>query len=1217
MSSRTNWRNLGRKQGGNMKNNRNIRADKVYFNNGKWETIYTEDNIKRLAYYNIDVPDVVGIGTKTPFSKLSFGDSSDSGHHVSGIITPGKVTAIALHEKTTNIDDVKREGQEFTGLSYVTNLRSIRQLQDNTDAKGLAFYSNKSSDTENTSLKTDQGIMYITDDKYIHIGGQPKGYNLIDTRGINRKIPAASQETGPSILLDVSGSIHVNGFINFLKNGNETVNYLTDNPANQMTYRDGEIKYIDPNSTSPSDQDTDLTLGSVPEGAIWVGFEKPLSSDTTTTSLSATPRLYLMRAGKATRVLIEGDAAAGAGGGTTGGLTFDGSTDSNNNNQNPYYVFRNTSQVPGNTLLNTYVGYPSNSGNITAFGTSSNPMPEFIGSSARASATPPDPPAVLSIIGGLAVFDSTKGGTNSDYLDYKNSNFKLTGNKQILESDIYTHTSGTEKKQTELGTIYMDRHLMIGGCNSSNGAADASNPQPFKTMSSAIDISGGIVNKPLLRSITGSARSGGDASLVTQGVNAQDSIIVGNTAPAKFSGLCKESVIIGSHSGSTSGAKIIDNQNNIVMGENCESRYIRESLVVGKDCVAGPGINPSSTGDSIKSGVIALGERANANNDPPSATIDNTDIRFAFGANNDAGQSGNVFTINKKGSVVIQGPNGYKPASGASDQYDYGNLTVEGNLLVKGNHTELEVQRVLAKDNTIDLNAVTSGTGGSGEEGASSTPNAGGIRLFTTSGTSSAVSFTYDDSSSRNVWTTGQGSGDGRGDTNSGIGSGGNAGQENFLVDKDGNINIGYDSNLSGKYHIHIPSDPTIGDEADRSNMIFRQNQNRPTLKFKRKFGQIDMSGALAIDPDGDFNEAPGNLSSDKQIEVLTIGGGYTDSGNQGEGFELEHQHFNSDGKKLVNMKLSGETVLGGTTATNGMFRVRHWKDMNLAANKSEPIVEIDEGKLKGGTGTGNDNFTLLHVSGGYDHTAAHNGLDMILERQFITGVGTERRVNLRTGGTLTVDGCNKNLPGSSGTETIAQFFEDYDPTNSKYGIVIDISENTAGDTKANMRIGGDCDIDGKLTVLGLIDPTGLILDDQSSFPNGGGNTGKVTIWSDGGTLKFTTGSSETEEEFATKASVDAITGGGSGSSVNVDSANKILVKHKSDSGPYNLVFTDENNNNKNASLFFDSQGTSAGLRYNPNTNTLSADKFNGKANALQLPNVTGTSTPYNQVLYQ
>ena len=71
------------------------------YNNGKWDTFYSDDDIKRLAYYNIDLPHVVGIGTKTPFSKLSFGDSSDSGQHITtDTITPGKVTAIAMHEKS-------------------------------------------------------------------------------------------------------------------------------------------------------------------------------------------------------------------------------------------------------------------------------------------------------------------------------------------------------------------------------------------------------------------------------------------------------------------------------------------------------------------------------------------------------------------------------------------------------------------------------------------------------------------------------------------------------------------------------------------------------------------------------------------------------------------------------------------------------------------------------------------------------------------------------------------------------------------------------------------------------------------------------------------------------------------------------------------------------------------------------------------------------------
>ena len=49
-----------------------------------------DDDIKRLAYYNIDLPHV-GNWNKTLLSKLSFGDSSDSGQHITtDTITPGK-----------------------------------------------------------------------------------------------------------------------------------------------------------------------------------------------------------------------------------------------------------------------------------------------------------------------------------------------------------------------------------------------------------------------------------------------------------------------------------------------------------------------------------------------------------------------------------------------------------------------------------------------------------------------------------------------------------------------------------------------------------------------------------------------------------------------------------------------------------------------------------------------------------------------------------------------------------------------------------------------------------------------------------------------------------------------------------------------------------------------------------------------------------------------
>ena len=150
-----------------------------------------------------------------------------------------------------------------------------------------------------------------------------------------------------------------------------------------------------------------------------------------------------------------------------------------------------------------------------------------------------DPPAVMNVLGGLAVFDSTKGGSNADYLDFTNGANKFDGHKQILDSDIYTKTETGKKKQGELGSIYMDRHLMIGGCAPYNGGA-GSNPQPFKTMSSAIDVSGGIINKPLLRSITGGNRgTDTDSSLVTASVNAQETLYYCRRyATWKFSRTC-------------------------------------------------------------------------------------------------------------------------------------------------------------------------------------------------------------------------------------------------------------------------------------------------------------------------------------------------------------------------------------------------------------------------------------------------------------------------------------------------------------------------------------------------------------------------------------------------------------------------------------------------------------------------------------------------------
>ena len=180
------------------------------------------------------------------------------------------------------------------------------------------------------------------------------------------------------------------------------------------------------------------------------------------------------------------------------------------------------------------------------------------------------------------------------------------------------------------------------------------------------------------------------------------------------------------------------------MGEQCNSRYIGNSLVVGYQCKAGPNSQPTSGSNQNdnKKGVVSLGYRAEADSGS------SANVRFAFGTSDGSGTEGNVFTIDKFGSVVIQAPGG--AAIGASG--NYANLTVKGNLTVEGNHTELEVQEVIAKDKSLSINAKDdNGT----IKGASSDPTKGGIKLFTTNNdASNHIALMYDDGASRSRWTT-------------------------------------------------------------------------------------------------------------------------------------------------------------------------------------------------------------------------------------------------------------------------------------------------------------------------------------------------------------------------------------------------------------------------------------------------------------------------------
>ena len=902
--SSTNWKNLGRKQGGNMKNYRNVKSDKNFYNNGKWDTFYTDDDIKRLAYYNIDLPHVVGIGTNTPFSKLSFGNSSQSGYHPESLgnietttgLTPGKLSSIALNEVTrTEEGQPKRRGQEFNGLGYVTNLRSVRNINQNTDAKGIGIFSNKFSPDEDTSQKTDKAIMYITDDKHVQIGGIPTGYNLVDRRGQNninnRSFNRNTQETGPNIIIDISGSMHVNGFINFLKSGNTggAPTQQQDNPANQLTFNNAtnQIEYAD------SDNKTAIDNRAIPEGAIFVGWDKEESSST----LISRPRLYIMLNGEQKRIATEDDKDFYITE-NDAGLTFTASGVEVGGSR--FYIFRNNEDTPSTTIMNTYSG-----GSTTNFNGSSgsqNNVPkthEGLGTAKSNS---------LQVIGNLSVFDYTSGGTGGAKLDISD----WDACKRILVSEIYQTSDSildTPSPGKELGTIYTDRHLMIGGLQRLDTEL-----QPFSHFGSAIDISGGIVNKPAIRVITGIEARGSIA-----GTNPRDSIIIGNTQPTKFITKNAECILVGEND------RYENNENTLVIGKDNEVSNTENSIVIGEGCK----VDGNVVGKN--SGLVVMGADTEANQ---------SSDRIVFG------------TSTKKRAFVID---------------ENGQVTIGGDLKVLGGHVHMETERIVGADDQIDINSIFDETAnkvvGNSNYG---TKTNGGIQLFLTQGLDTDhAQFTFDNPNKR--WTTANSS-DSLGFAAAATTS--TPGTERFKVTDSGDLHMGTGVSdkfkvtaqdghvdMSGNLHIHgtggitlengntitntaantvvINGEVVAGSGNNSTHSVFKSNGNyNLTLKTGNTAGNnsnihingTDTSGDITITaskdivmtPDGTgkliINSDWNTLATNTWREEIQIADGY---GSGGASFDISK---NATGVKTTNLKISGKLTVDGDIDPTGLI---------------------------------------------------------------------------------------------------------------------------------------------------------------------------------------------------------------------------------------------------------------------------------------------------------
>ena len=173
---------------------RNVTHNKLNYETGKWNSIYDVSGIKSKGYtFDISGQNIVlGVGTDKPFSRLSLGTDVSNG--IFDPNKPGQLSAIALDESGN--------GYGFTGIVLNSKITSL----DNNQITGLQIMSSTTDFSMNDITST--GKIILSNDNVTTIGGnsreKPSGYSN-SNRGIN-------------IALDVRGSIRTDGYINFFDN---------------------------------------------------------------------------------------------------------------------------------------------------------------------------------------------------------------------------------------------------------------------------------------------------------------------------------------------------------------------------------------------------------------------------------------------------------------------------------------------------------------------------------------------------------------------------------------------------------------------------------------------------------------------------------------------------------------------------------------------------------------------------------------------------------------------------------------------------------------------------------------------------------------------------------------------------------------------------------------------------------------------------------------
>lgn len=260
---------------------------------------------------------------------------------------------------------------------------------------------------------------------------------------------------------------------------------------------------------------------------------------------------------------------------------------------------------------------------------------------------------------------------------------------------------------------------------------------------------------------------------------------------------------------------------------------------------------------------------------------------------------------------------------------------------------------------------------------------------------------------------------------------------------------------------------------------------------------EIDAGSSYGFGEGGDVNINSGDGGADGTggSMTLTTGAGGASSGDGGD-FSIQAGNAGSsnDGGSVSIVAGSGSNG-GDTTISAGGTGTSFAGDLNL-----------NSGSATGAGGAGN-----INISGGTSTASGGSRGGDVLITGGDTNVGLAGSVELKPGTTSGIDFGQVILKDSNDVDRVVISARASAPaTTTIYG---------------DGYVDGNFGISGKLTVDGLIDPTGLVLDHQSSVPGGDPAAGKSTLW-----VRDTDGYAILTDENGIETILSGGSGGGGGS---------------------------------------------------------------------------------------